>query len=704
MNPPAEDTVLEDKVLPSAAAADRSYEVNLDPETGDDDRAAGPVHQGGGHTLPRSRKQRRPVIPVSVDSRGKIVRRIRELGCDAAYQAAFQGVRVPYYLVIHSGWALRGAYLFAERQRRWAWLSDASAGLSMLAVEGDTREYRQHHNHVRKVRGERGTALAAEGTAILVAWVLLVIFGPWWSWYAAGAALFPAFAMLGRPAGKPAFTPTMITPRVRMINSDVVIRAYGKAGLCKPGVPGEELTFPGPMSRDKMDKGSRVPVSLPYGTTFEDAVKARVKIASGLDVKLSQVYLIEDDDSERSHVLYVADRDPLAEPAGRSPLLDLKPRNIWHDAPFGLDQFGRKVAFCLMWISILVGAQPRKGKTFATRLLALFAALDPYVRIILVDGKSSTDWTPLQLVAHRFIQGTRPTRDGDPVLRLLGVLDETIKHIDDVNDFLKTLDITECPEGKTTEELSRKYDACRVWLLIMEEWQVYFELDDQDTNKLIAAKLSDIKARGPSAGVTILSSTQKPAGIGSGQDVSRLANRYRDNHDVRFGLRCGNRDVSNAVLGNEAYGEGYDCSKLPLGKRFRGVGILYGLMDEAPTVRTYLADGEDALVICEAARAHRERLGLLTGDAADEDLGVPSRDVLGDVWAVFDGDDKLQWGELAARLGDRFPDRWADVTADAISAQCRTLGLPSRQVWGDGANRKGCWRADVAERVARVPA
>ena len=32
-----------------------------------------------------------------------------------------------------------------------------------------------------------------------------------------------------------------------------------------------------------------------------------------------------------------------------------------------------------MWISILVGAQPRKGKTFSARLLALFAALDPYV-------------------------------------------------------------------------------------------------------------------------------------------------------------------------------------------------------------------------------------------------------------------------------------------------------------------------------------
>jgi hypothetical protein len=464
-----------------------------------------------------------------------------------------------------------------------------------------------------------------------------------------------------------------------------------------------ELTFPGVMSRDEHNQGSRVPVSLPYGVTFDDARRALPAIASGLDVKLSQVYLQEDDDSDRSHVLYVADRDPLRIPAGRTPLLDLKPRNIWHDAPFGLDQFGRKVEFCLMWISMLIGAQPRKGKTFSARLLVLFAALDPYTRLVIIDGKSSPDWTPFKIIAHRFIQGSKPTRHDDPVDRVIDALDEIIKRIDDVNDFLGTLSITECPEGKITEELSRKYPQCAVWVLVMEEFQVYLELDDQPTNKLIAAKLSDIKARGPSAGVIVLSATQKPSQIGSG-DVQRLATRYRDNHDVRFALRCGSRDVSNAVLGNEAYGEGYDASKLPLGKRYRGVGILYGLVDEAPTVRTYLADGEDAEAICQAARAHRERLGTVTGDAAGDEYTVTRRDVLADALAVFEGDDRLQWGELAERLAGQFPDRWAGVTADAISAQVRDLGVPPAQAKRGGVNRQGCKRSDVAAARMRVPA
>ena len=98
----------------------------------------------------------------------------------------------------------------------------------------------------------------------------------------------------------------------------------------------------------------------------------------------------------------------------------------------------------------------------------------------------------------------------------------------------------------------------------------------------------------PAAGVIIESLSQKPSGVGSGQDMTRLFNRFRDNHIARFALRCATRDVSMAVMGNESYGEGYDASGLPLGDDRKGIGILYGLEDDAPTVRTYLADSASA--------------------------------------------------------------------------------------------------------------
>jgi hypothetical protein len=471
--------------------------------------------------------------------------------------------------------------------------------------------------------------------------------------------------------------PAVVSPMYRVVNSDVVLRAYYAAGLGRADKPDQRITFGSPMARD--GQGSRVVVILPYGRTTSEAMKVKPSIASGADVTEQQVFLTRDNRSERQHTLWIADRDPLADPAGRTPLLDCKPRDIWQPAPFGLDERGRKVTILLLWISILVGAQPRKGKTFSARLLALFAALDPYVMVTIVDGKNSPDWKAFGLIAHAMISGTHPTRNGDPIEALLIALREIKKHIQDVNEFLGKLPPAEVPEGKVTRELSRKYPQLRVWLLVMEEFQVYYETDDQSINKEIAGLLSFIQAVGPSAGVIILSSSQKPSGVGAG-DVARLFNRYRDNHSVRFALKCGNRIVSEAVLGGDAYAEGFDASTLPNGLEYRGVGYLYGLTDDTPTVRTYLADHEDALKILTAARQHRAAANTLTGAATDEDAVRQSRDVLRDTLGVFyAGEAWISWGQLADRLSDTLPEAYCDLTKDAISAQVRSLGVEGKK-------------------------
>src|SRR5450756_2942276 len=100
-------------------------------------------------------------------------------------------------------------------------------------------------------------------------------------------------------------------------------------------------------------------------------------------------------------------------------------------------------------------------------------------------------------------------------------------------------------------------------MLVVEEFQVYFELTDQKANATIADLLSFILAQGPSVGVIPVDLSQKPSGIGAG-DIQRLFNRYRDNHTARIGLKCGNRDVSIAVLGHAAYTAGADASSLPV--------------------------------------------------------------------------------------------------------------------------------------------
>ena len=120
-----------------------------------------------------------------------------------------------------------------------------------------------------------------------------------------------------------------------------------------------------------------------------------------------------------------------------------------------------------------------------------------------------------------------------------------------------------------------------------------------------------------------------------------------------------------------------------------------GASDDSPTVRTHLADADDAEKILTAARRLRQRAGTLSGMAAGE-AGDEARDVLADVLACFaPGETGLHWPVLAERLARRFPGRWADASADAISAQCRDLKVPSVDVKTYGTNRKGCRRADV---------
>jgi S-DNA-T family DNA segregation ATPase FtsK/SpoIIIE len=643
--------------------------------------------------------ERRPIIPAAWRP-GNIRATLRYHAGRTGHRAGYHAARLPRYALLAAFWALVGVFRVAGRQLRWWWHPELSAMLQHAASTNDVVAGMTVDAKLRAARLYRGYVLLAELAGLAVLVLVLVLAAPWWVSALAAAAAVPFLAHTGRPIDQRIVQPALVTPRFRRLNPDIVLRAYYAAKLGDPDK--RPVRFGGAMARDPQQLGSQVVVDLDYGFHFADVVKAKASLASGLDVTSNQVFLTRDRTSDRRHLLYVADVDPLAIPAGKGPLLDCKVRDIWSPAPFGLDERGRAVAILLMWISVLVGAQPRKGKTFSARLLALYAALDPYVRLTVVDGKNSPDWDKFRLVAHRTVYGTHPNpRSHNPIEELEDALEEIAEHIRRVNDFLSKLPASECPEGKLTRDLARKYPQLRVWLLVMEEFQVYYETDDQDVNKHIAGLLSFIMAVGPSAGVIILSSSQKPSGVGSG-DVQRLFNRYRDNHAVRFALKCGNRIVSEAILGGDAYAEGYDASGLPNGVEYRGVGYLYGLTDDTPTVRTYHVTAVDAETILLAARKHREAAGTLTGQAAGEDVARQVRDVLRDVHGVYHaGEAWVSWQQLAARLAEQLPEHYADITPEAISAQVRALGAAAKKGRQGDATLWGVPRGEVEQAIQR---
>jgi DNA segregation ATPase FtsK/SpoIIIE, S-DNA-T family len=674
-------------IEPLPAVRDTSYEIELDdhPEPGPPVLVDQPVPV----------VELRPVIPGHLRTLPGVRAAASRSAGRSWHRARYHGLRSPRYLVLALCWAVVGLFTLIGRQLRWWFLLEQHALRSKAAASGDSKEWLKLHQEARQTRKVRGYVLAAELAVITISVVLLATIAPWWAGVLAGLAAVPLLAHLGRPADRPIISPAVVAPRFRVLNADIVLRAYYAARLGDPEKPGQQVTFGSPMSRD--GDGSRVLVDLPYGKGLDDAVKAKAAIASGLDVTESQVFIRRDPTSHRRHTLWVADRDPLAVPVGRTPLLACRPTDIWRPAALGLDERGQLVTVPLMWNSVLVSALPRAGKTFSARLLALYAALDPFVRLEVFDAKGSPDWRKFALVAHSCAFGLTPTRAGLPPEILLAALEELKADVQDRYHRLSEMPTDVCPEGKLTRDIARDPRwRMPVRVLVIEEFQEYFDLGE--ISKDIAALLVFLLKVAPGAGVSVIGSTQKPSGIGTGQ-VAQQFNSFRDNFAIRFGLRTSSWQVSELCLGAGAYSEGLDSSALL--PQYKGVGILRGASDASPTVRTYLADGQDAERILTAARALRDRAGTLSGMAAGEDAPA-ARDVLGDVLAVLGSDPGVHWQVLADRLAARFPDRWADASADSVSAQCRALGVPSVVVKAGGQSLRGCRLEDI-QRAAGQP-
>ncbi|WP_250283866.1 cell division protein FtsK [Frankia sp. CiP1_Cm_nod2] len=680
-----------------------SYDVPLDPEP---DPTAQPVPVDIPDCAASRRRwaddERRPIIPSGL-RRGSLAPTVRHTAGHLTHVVVFHAVRLPWYTLVTTRAAGVGVVRLLDRQRRWWWCAEAADLLHTTAEAADPGAWLKLHREIRATRLRRGLMLAVELFA--VGWGLLwlpavVNVLPWPVTLLLGGAALVALARFGRPAGRPLLPSAVVTPRYRRLTADVVLRAYYAARLGMPDKPGQQVEFGSPMSRD--GEGSRVVVDLPYGKGFGDAVRAREAIASGLDVATSQVFLTRDPTSHRRHMLWVADRDPLAVGAGRTPLLACKPTDIWTPAPFGVDERGGAVTVDLMFTSILVGAQPRQGKTFALRTLALYAALDPYVRISVFDGGGKPDWRRFALVADRCSFGLAPTRDGDPVEVLINTLRAIKEDVRQRYVHLSDLPSDVCPEGKLTRAIARNPEyGMPVHLLLLDEFQEYFNTGNQTADQEIADLLVYLVRVAPAAGVLLGDATQRPSGIGSGGDVARKFTDFRDNHLVRFALRTGSWQVSDLVLGAGAYSEGLDSSTLL--PQYKGVGILRGASDANPTVRTFLADAQDAEKILSVGRALRERLGTLSGHAAGQSTVRAPRNVLADVAALLaPGESGVHWADLAARLANRFPEHYADVTADAISAQLRDLGVPSANVRAGGMVRRGARATDITAALRRA--
>jgi DNA segregation ATPase FtsK/SpoIIIE, S-DNA-T family len=643
-------------------------------------------------------KARLPVLPdwMKLPDQRTAVRKwaLRHYSTVVGYHA----VRLPCVYTPKILWyAPRGAWRWSAAIGRWVFDTEGkSLRLAAVAAE-DAGEYlklsRQRNDRVR-LRGIVATLAAFIG---LAAALTLYVMAPSWLLLLAMATVTTTLGVVGAPADRPLIDMAKVTFRKRRLSSDIVIRAHEAAKLTSKD---QSISFPRPIGRD--GDGWRVVVDLPYGKTFEDAVNAHARLASGMDIAPTQLFLDKDETSGRRVSYWIADRDPLAVPSGKSPLLGATRVDFWKPFPWGVDERGNPVMATMLWLSLLVGAVPRQGKTFSARTIALAAALDPYVRLYVFDGKASPDWRKFALVAHRIAFGIVPKNGFDPVVHLLTSLRELKADVEDRYHRLSELPLHICPEGKLTPEISRdKKLNMPLTLFVVDEVQEY--LQHPEHGKEILSLLVYLARVAPAVGVSVMTATQKP-------DDKACPSELRDQHQARFALRVGAYQVSDTILGAGSYSEGLDASKLL--KSHKGVGILKGMTDDSGIVRTYLADGRDAERILTRAAALREAEGTLSGDAAGEaPAPETSATILDDVAAVLGKGEAKVWSEtIVDRLADLRPDvygPWAELEpkpkAEALSTALKPFGIAaeqmSRRIDGRQINKRGIKRDDIAAAI-----
>ena len=231
--------------VPAVPASDTSYEVPLDEGPAG---AAELVHQGDGIALPSRDGERRPVIPAHLRTWSGVRGTAARHGALAAHRGAYHGVRSPGYLLKASGWALYGLLVILERARRWWWLQEQTRLRSLAVIAGDSREWRNLHKDAKNTRRDRGMILAGGFLALVAGAAAMVALAPWWGWAILAAVALPLLARAGRPADKKIIRAATTKPRFRVLNADVVLRAYYAAGLGNPDKPGQQVTFGAPMS------------------------------------------------------------------------------------------------------------------------------------------------------------------------------------------------------------------------------------------------------------------------------------------------------------------------------------------------------------------------------------------------------------------------------------------------------------------------
>jgi hypothetical protein len=374
----------------------------------------------------------------------------------------------------------------------------------------------------------------------------------------------------------------LAVPTVRRVVWRVAHRARVSrrwANACRyAGLATATDRIPRIVAQEMIPAGDRLQVRIPAGSSTAALVEVAEQLAVILDVR--QVRVARDPEHAALARVTVVRRDPLhGAPPLAWPWEKAVRCSLWRPVPVGVDEDGHWVTITLPERNVLLGGEPGAGKSGALSLLLAVAALDPSVKLILLDGK---------LVELACWAGIADRSVGPNLAEAVAVLAEVQGELDRRLEVLLA-------------NRRRKIDptlGLPPLVLVVDELAFYVAGPDRRLSGEFAARLRDLVARGRAAGIIVLAATQKPAA-----DV--IPTSLRDLFGFRWAFRCLTPQASDTVLGQGWASLGYSASGVDAADR--GVGLLLTEGGVPVRLRTCWLDDEALVALAGRAEALRAK-------------------------------------------------------------------------------------------------
>jgi hypothetical protein len=438
--------------------------------------------------------------------------------------------------------------------------------------------------------------------------LFLYVVRPAWAWRVELAAVLLAFAawalaaqVLGRPLAAVVLALTVtaaayVAP-VRQWAAGVRHRAALRRAWTSAMRHAELVTFNDrvPVIRriEAVPSGDLLHIRIPAGRNVTHLGEAVETVATALEVQ--DVRVTRDPTNAQNAKVIVVRRDPLADTDPLPwPHLNATNLSLWSPIPLGPNEDGQPIWLTLAYRNVLIGGEPGSGKSVALSMLVATAALDPDVRLMLIDGKQveMAPWAgcaehvvgPDINEANRLLASLREELDGR-YARLLAARKRKIAPGDGMKLIVVAIDELAFFTANASTTEAKKQAGMFAW------------------------QLHDLVARGRAAGIIVLAATQKPA-----HDV--IPTYLRDLFAFRWAMRCSTPQASDTILGQGWAAQGFNAASIDAA--LSGVGFLLAEGGQPVRLKScYLDDDElDAL----ALRAEQLR-GITRPDTEDPPAG-----------------------------------------------------------------------------------